>query len=327
MATGTQQKKVSEYNQVFDEKNIEKRLKKAQNVTDNFYDLITKFYEKGWGDSFHFAPRHKGESFKASIVRHEHFLAAKLGLNEKDNVLDVGCGIMGPARNIARLTGAHITGLTINQYQVDRANELNGKAGLDHLLEAHQGDYMDIPWPDNTFDKMYAIESLCHAPDLLGVYKQILKKLKPGGKAAFYQWAMNDKYDPANLEHKRIKEDVEYGNSICKLYTTAEINKKLEEAGFVLEETTDLTQTNLGNDVPWYSTLKSGWSLKQIRQTKASRNIMKGIFTVSEAIGLVKKGVVKTQKILLVAADSLVQAGEKGIFTPMYLIIVSKPED
>lgn len=325
MATGTQQKKVVEYNKVFDEKDVEKRLKKAQNVTDNFYDLITKFYERGWGDSFHFAPRYEGESFKASIIRHEHFLASKLGISEGDKVLDVGCGIMGPARNIARLTGAHITGLTINQYQVDRAKVLNEKSGVGHLLEAHQGDYMDIPWPDNTFDKMYAIESLCHAPDLLGVYKQILKKLKPGGKAAFYQWAVNDKYDPSNLEHVRIKEQVEYGNSICKLYTTAEINEKLEEAGFVLEGTTDLTQTNPGNDVPWYNTLKSGWSLKQIRQTKASRTIMKGVFTVSEAIGLVKKGVVKTQKILLVAADSLVEAGEQGIFTPMYLIIVSKP--
>ena len=327
MSTGTQQKKVKEYNQVFEEKNVDKRLKKAQHVTDNFYDLITKFYEKGWGDSFHFAPRYKGESFNASIVRHEHFLAAKLGLTDKDKVLDVGCGIMGPARNIARLTGAHITGLTINQYQVDRAREINEKSGVGHLLDVRQGDFMDIPWPDNTFDKMYAIESLCHAPDLLGVYKQILKKLKPGGKAAFYQWAVNDHYDPANLEHVRIKEQVEYGNSICKLYSTAEINDVLKKAGFIIEETTDLTQTNLGNDIPWYSTLKSGWSLKQIRQTKASRTVMQGVFKVSESIGLVKKGVVKTQKILLVAADSLVEAGEKGIFTPMYLIVVSKPKD
>ena len=52
MSTTVQQKKVKEYNNTFDEKDIDKRLTKAQNVTNNFYDLITKFYEKGWGNHF-----------------------------------------------------------------------------------------------------------------------------------------------------------------------------------------------------------------------------------------------------------------------------------
>ena len=51
MSTGTQQKKVKEYNKVFEEKDIDKRLKKAQNVTDNFYDLIRR-KQKVRGKSF-----------------------------------------------------------------------------------------------------------------------------------------------------------------------------------------------------------------------------------------------------------------------------------
>lgn len=39
-------------------------------------------------------------------------------------VLDVGCGIGGPMRNICKFTGCDVTGLTLNQYQVDRGNEL-----------------------------------------------------------------------------------------------------------------------------------------------------------------------------------------------------------
>ena len=57
MRNELQQQKVNKYNKVFDERDYNKRTKKAQNVTDNFYDLITKFYERGWGESFHFAPR------------------------------------------------------------------------------------------------------------------------------------------------------------------------------------------------------------------------------------------------------------------------------
>lgn len=326
MQVETQQKKVTNYNKVFDETNYSKRSTKAQNVTDNFYDLITKFYERGWGTSFHFAPRFKGEDFDASIIRHEHFLAAKLNLSAKHRVLDVGCGVMGPARNIARISGANITGLTINQYQVDRCKILNDSSSVGHLLDVRQGDFMNLPFPDNSFDRMYAIESLCHAPRLVDAYKQIKSKLKPGGRACFYQWGMTDTFDPLNPEHVKIKELVEYGNSICKLNTLAEIDKAIAESGLVKEETINLVHTDYGNDMPWYSTLQSGWSFKQIRQSKASRFVMRHVFQTLEALGIVKKGVVKTQKILLVAADALVDAGKLDIFTPMYLVVVSKPK-
>ncbi|THU71639.1 hypothetical protein C4D60_Mb04t03570 [Musa balbisiana] len=49
-------------------------------VVNKYYDLATSFYEFGWGESFHFAPRWKGESLRESIKRHEHFLALQLGL-------------------------------------------------------------------------------------------------------------------------------------------------------------------------------------------------------------------------------------------------------
>lgn len=321
-------KKVTAYNDIFDETDYSKRTTQAQNATDKFYDLVTEFYERGWGQSFHFAPRFTGEDFHASIVRHEHFLASKLGLSPKDKVLDVGCGVMGPARNIARLSGAKITGLTINHHQIGRCNKLNNASTVGHLLDVKQGDFMNIPYPDNTFDKMYAIEALCHAPSVVDVYKQILRKLKPGGRACFYEWAMTDKYVPSNPEHVKIKEMIEYGNSITRLCTTKEIDQAIEASGFIREETIDLANTkHFGNNFPWYATLESGWSLSQIRHTKVSRTLMRYLLTTLETIGLVKKGVVKTQKILLVAADGLVAGGRLGIFTPMYMVVVRKPEN
>jgi len=186
----------------------------------------------------------------------------------------VGCGIMGPARNIARMSGVNITGLTINQHQVDRCTELNGASSVGHLLSIHQGDYMEMPFSENTFDKMYAIESLCHAPNLQGVYEQIHSRLKPGGRACFYQWAMTDKYDPNNAEHVKAKDMIEYGNSICRLKTIKEVDETLAASSLNVVETIDLSVAELGNDVPWYSTLQSGWSLSQIRHTKVSRTMV-----------------------------------------------------
>jgi sterol 24-C-methyltransferase len=85
---------------------------------NQYYDLVTDFYEYGWGQSFHFAPRFPVETFREAILRHEHFLASNLEVSSTDKVLDVGCGVGGPARNIARFTNASITGLNNNEYQV-----------------------------------------------------------------------------------------------------------------------------------------------------------------------------------------------------------------
>ena len=81
--------------------------------------------------SFHFAPRRQGESFDESVYRSEHYLALRTGMDGSKKVLDVGCGVGGPMRNIAAFTGADITGVTINEYQVRVANKYNEQKGLD----------------------------------------------------------------------------------------------------------------------------------------------------------------------------------------------------
>ena len=322
MNPDVKEKDIKTYREVFDVEDYKERSKQAQKATDSFYTLITKFYEKGWGNSFHFAPRRKGQSFEDSILKHEYYLTEKLGILESDKVLDVGCGVMGPARTIARATGAHITGLTINRYQVERSNELNAQSDVADLLDVVEGDFMDMPFPENSFDKMYAIEALCHAPSLDGVYRQIYDHLKPGGKAAFYQWGMTDKFDPANPEHLEVKKQIEYGNSITRLKTLKEIDQALEKSPLKVLETKDLLTDEYENSIPWYATLKAGWSLKQFRQTKVSRTIMKYFLRSMESLGVFPKGISETQRVLLIAADSLVKGGEMGIFTPMYFILV-----
>ena len=57
-------------------------------------------------------------------------------------VLDVGCGVGGPAREIAKFTGCHITGLNINHYQVDRATRYAKREDLSDQLDFVQGDFM-----------------------------------------------------------------------------------------------------------------------------------------------------------------------------------------
>lgn len=60
-------------------------------------------------------------------------------------VLDVGCGVGGPAREIAKFTGSHITGLNNNDYQIQRATHYAAKEGLSNQLAFVKGDFMVSP--------------------------------------------------------------------------------------------------------------------------------------------------------------------------------------
>jgi len=130
---------------------------------------------------------YKGEAFYQALARHEHYLSAQMGLKPGMKVLDIGCGVGGPAREIARFSGAHITGVNNNQFQVERATRYTAKAGLSNQLDFVKGDFMKLSemFGPNSVDAVYAIEATVHAPNFEGIYGEILKVLKPGGVVSF----------------------------------------------------------------------------------------------------------------------------------------------
>ncbi|KAH7365397.1 hypothetical protein KP509_18G025100 [Ceratopteris richardii] len=93
-------KSYEEYHACYGGEEVQRKSKYADMV-NKYYDLATSFYEYGWGQSFHFAHRLSTETLQESIKRHEHFLALRLNLRPGMKVLDVGCGIGGPLREIA----------------------------------------------------------------------------------------------------------------------------------------------------------------------------------------------------------------------------------
>jgi sterol 24-C-methyltransferase len=328
---------IDEYNSLYDEdadkkgrdtKKINERKEKYATMINHYYNLVTDFYEYGWGQSFHFAPRFNGETFAESIARHEHFLALYLGLRPGMKVLDMGSGVGGPMRAIARFSGANVTGITINHYQVKRSGILNQKYGLEHLCGQRQGNFMELPFEKESFDAAYAIEATCHAPDRPGCFRQVYEALKPGGMFCGYEWCMTDAYDSKNEEHNLIKHEIEAGDSLPDLLSTHEINKALEKAGFEIVDAFDVAETapQGGNDVPWYSTLQGGWKLSQVKHSKAGRFMTQCAVDVMEACKLAPTGTSKTHAMLCMAATALARGGETGIFTPMYFFCVRKPE-
>uniref|UniRef100_A0A5B6ZFN4 Methyltransferase n=2 Tax=Davidia involucrata TaxID=16924 RepID=A0A5B6ZFN4_DAVIN len=301
----------------------EERKANYTDMVNKYYDLVTSFYEYGWGESFHFAPRWKGESLQESIKRHEHFLSLQLGLKPGQKVLDVGCGIGGPLREIARFSSTSVTGLNNNEYQITRGKVLNHIAGVDKTCDFVKADFMNMPFPDNSFDAVYAIEATCHAPDAVGCYKEIYRVLKPGQCFAAYEWCVTESFNTNNQGHQKIKAGIEIGDGLPDIRSTTQCLEALKLAGFEVIWEKDLA---VGSPLPWYLPLdKSHFSLNSFRLTAVGRFITKNMVMALEYVGLAPKGSQRVQSFLEKAAECLVDGGRQEIFTPMYFFLARKP--
>eukprot|EP00123_Amoebidium_parasiticum_P019606 comp27665_c0_seq1/m.47172 comp27665_c0_seq1/g.47172 ORF comp27665_c0_seq1/g.47172 comp27665_c0_seq1/m.47172 type:complete len:332 (-) comp27665_c0_seq1:111-1106(-) len=302
---------------------VEKRKAAYADMVNKYYDLATDFYEWGWGQSFHFAHQRKNETLPQSIARHEHYIALRLKLNPGDKVLDVGCGVGGPLREIALFSGAHIVGLNNNAYQIQRGELHNRRVGLEKTCGYVKADFMNIPLPENSFDGVYQIEATCHAPDKVGVYKEIFRVLKPGKYFAGYDWCMTNKFDHSNAEHQKIKADIEIGNGLPDILTCLQCVEALKLAGFEVEDSFDM---QLGADIPWFDALVPRWiTLRNLPSTWLGRTVTRNLVFVMECVRLAPKGSVRTQIVLETAADGLVKGGQLAVFTPMFFFLARKP--
>lgn len=313
--------------------NKQDRLDNYTSLTNAYYNVATDLYEYGWGHSFHFARYYPGESFYQAIARHEHYLAAHIGIKEGMKVLDVGCGVGGPAREIAHFTGAHVTGLNNNDYQIARATQYAKKVGLADQTNFVKGNFMEMDFAPESFDAVYAIEATVHAPKLEGVYGEIYKVLKPGGVFGVYEWVMTEKYDHTDPAQKKIARDIEVGDGIPEMVKASVAKNALEAVGFKIMHEEDLADK--GDAIPWYYPLEgdlrkvqSLWDLITVfRMTKVGRNITQLALGTLEKLRLAPQGSKAVGEVLIRASEGLVAGGQQKLFTPMMLYVCKKPEN
>lgn len=322
--------------QITSEESIADRKARYQSMIDHFYNLVTDFYEWGWGQSFHFGPRFHDEDFIPSIKRAEYHLCSRLGLQEfvTENgkkrpmrALDVGCGVGGPMRGMAVFSNCCIEGITINEYQVKIGNKYNREHGLADKCVLKQGDFQNVPkvWPAEYFDAAFEIEATCHSPNRVDTFSGIAKVLKKGGLFAGYEWVMTDKYDKNNKDHVRIKEGIEVGNALPTLVHYTHVVECMEKSGF---EVLDHYDANRGvhnaNEIPWYDTLNGKMSLSGFRMTHIGRMCTHAMVWTLETIRIAPAGSTKVSALLNATAIDLVDGGKLEIFTPSYFFIGRK---
>lgn len=312
-----------------DNATVDERKAQCTTMVNEYYDLVTDFYEFGWGQAFHFSPRYAGEGFFDGLIRHEHFLALQGGFKEGDNILDIGCGVGGPLRNVVRFSSANVVGVNNNAYQIGRAQRYDQKMGLSSKTNYTKADFCNMPFQDNEYDGAYAIEATCHASDKVKCYSEVLRCLKPGSAFVAYEWVVTPKYDDKNETHRQIRHGVEIGDGLPTLETGDMVVQALKDAGFIVEDSYDVCErfeSSPAKTITWYQPLegsyKSAWGFKA---TPMGRWCTGKMCVAMEFMRIAPKGSKATADILEEGAVNLVKGGQTGIFTPSFFFRARKP--
>lgn len=169
-------------------------------AVERYYDTTLDLYEELWGEHVHHGFWDPGErpgdtgaaDRKSATDRLVRELVNFADVPHGAKVLDVGCGIGGPALYLAGPHGCTVKGVTLSADQAKRANEKAREAGLGDRAVFVQQDAMSNTFPDESFDVVWAVEVLMHIPDRASFFAEMFRLLKPGGRLAIATWSQRD---------------------------------------------------------------------------------------------------------------------------------------
>ena len=161
-------------------------------------------------------------------------LADRLPIETGQHILDVGCGLGGPARYMARRFRCHVTGIDITLPFVEAANKLTALVRMEGQVNIEHGDGQRLPYPDSSFDGAYTQHATMNVADRPAFFSEAFRVLKPGSFFALTEHGLGPRGNP----HHPVpwSED----GSGAYLVAPSETRSMLESNGFeniVIEDT------------------------------------------------------------------------------------------
>ena len=207
-----------------------------------YHDAMITMLELIWGADF-MAPGGAGNV--ANLVR---------GLEVRDRrVLDIGCGLGGPAFVLVEKYGAEVVGIDIDARLVDHAKRRADELGLSTRATFRAVEPGPLPFDRDSFDVVLISGALTQVEDKRGTLAECLRILRPGGWLTCYDWMRND--DGEYSEDMRYWFELE--GLTYAMATPADQLSILREVGFQHAEVEDRSDWYRGEARAEYERLRT----------------------------------------------------------------------
>ena len=208
-------------------------------------------------------------------------------------LLDIGCGIGGPARTLAAEFGCQVTGVELVESYYQAAVALTEWVGMSAQVQFRLGSAEALPFEDGSFDALWSQHLIMNIADKPALFREMRRVLRPGGQVALYEGfagPLSPPYYPVPWAA---------GPSISFLTGQDLLRQMLADAGFQEEQWRDVT----GSSLDWFQQMidrqtarraASGPSLlglhlllgptARLRMDNVRRNLAENRLTIAQAI-------------------------------------------
>ncbi|MCK5727969.1 MAG: methyltransferase domain-containing protein [Methylococcales bacterium] len=191
-------------------------------------------------------------------------LYKRAGILTSDHVLDAGCGLGGSALWMAEQHGNQVTGITLSDKQVAYAMKSAQKRNLQALTNFKMADYCQTPFEDESFDVIWAVESVCHTLNKADFIKEAYRLLRKGGRLAVSDAFMLQR----TFTEKQWQSVMAFLNgwAVPNLSDRQAFASTIENTGFSITQIYDISKQVLPSSKHMYQTAKRLEPVQKISQ-------------------------------------------------------------
>ena len=213
-------------------------------------------------------------------------LARHAKINESTHVLDLCCGLGGPARYLAYHHGCRVTGVDMNTDRLAGAVRLTERTKLQDRVLFHHANALQTGLADETFDVIVSQEAFCHIPNKKTLIAECVRLLKPGGRIVYTDILAR------NSMTNEIRGRLENEMAFSELSTLEQYCHLLEEKSCQVVEVEDLSDDwaqILIDRLAMYRSLKeqtvSSFSLAHFQKWDRTYSFFVGLYRSGELGG------------------------------------------